>query len=119
MCKLTMATKYKIFNGLTLSVCKCPPNPTAKPLWATRSRQCNLKHLCMKQAKEKYRQSRLAILRKIKREAKPTHKPTQFASHFILPNAPKPTHHPTDINWTKCMNIVGAKTKTYGFNNYL
>jgi hypothetical protein len=32
-------------------------------------------------------QAVLAILRKIKREATLTHKPTQAASHFILPNA--------------------------------
>jgi hypothetical protein len=29
-----------------------------------------------------------------KKSCKATHKPTQFAAHFILPNAPKPTHHP-------------------------
>jgi len=87
-----MATKYKIFNGLTLSVCKCPPNPTAKPLWATRSRQCNLKHLCMKQTKEKYRQSRLAILRKIKREAKQSQLTSQRNLLHILfcPTHPSP-----------------------------
>jgi hypothetical protein len=29
-----------------------------------------------------------------KKSCKATQKPTQFAAHFILPNAPKPTHRP-------------------------
>jgi len=35
---------------------------------------------------DKFRQSRLAIPSQNKKRGKATHEPTQFASHFILPN---------------------------------
>ena len=63
-------------------------------LAATRWRQCNLEHFCKKRTVCKVRQSRLAILRKIKREATPHTNQTQVASHFILPQRTKDRHEP-------------------------
>jgi hypothetical protein len=34
-----------------------------------------------------------------KKSCNATHKPTQIAAHFILPNRTKPTHHPTGGHW--------------------
>jgi hypothetical protein len=42
---------------------------------------------------------RQPALRKIKRAAMPTHKPTQIAAHLILPNRTQ-THPPPD-KWTE------------------
>jgi len=43
---------------------------------------------------------KMPTLRKIKRAAMPTHKPTQIAAHLILPNrTQKPAHHPTSGHW--------------------
>ena len=45
-------------------------------------------------AKHKKKNEMTANPSQNKKSCKATHKPTQFAAHFILPNAPKPTHHP-------------------------
>jgi hypothetical protein len=34
-----------------------------------------------------------------KKSCNATHKPTQIAAHFILPNRTKPSHHPTSGHW--------------------
>ena len=77
---------------LRINICSEKPARTQSCktlLSATFGRQCNLQLLCKKRAVQKVRQAVFAILRKSKREAKPTHKPTQFVSHLLLPNRKK------------------------------
>ena len=50
------------------------------------------------------RHTKMPTLRKIKRAAMPTHKPTQIAAHLILPNRTQspPTTRQVDIGKLEC-----------------